>query len=188
MAIRRRTRPDFVARLARWDALIQFARTHQPPRWFFRGQKQKWALKPSVGRNSGYSASRELQLFKEFRRLASPFVDSSKLRTDWDWLFAAQHHGLPTRLLDWTSNPLVAAYFACQPSAHHRRDGQIIAVRVDDAGLLSEQDLADSPSNIETNAFVYPSAIAPRIGAQKGLFSVHAETLCWRYATQRPIQ
>jgi hypothetical protein len=174
VTIRTRTRPDLLARLGRWDDLIRFARTHQPPIWVFRGQKQKWALRPSVGRNKGYNASRELQLFNEFRRLASPFVDSSKLSSDWDWLFAAQHHGLPTRLLDWTSNPLVAAYWACQPSPHGKRDGEIIAVRVADVGILSEQDAKESPFSIQANAFVYPSAIAPRIGAQKGLFSVHA--------------
>jgi FRG domain len=165
--------PERIARLHRWDALLRFARRHPAPRWVFRGHLQSWPLKPSIGRSDGYSKARELQLFNEFKRVARPLVDRSKLDSDWDWLFLAQHHGLPTRLLDWTSNPLIAIYFACQPSAHGKRNGQIIAVNIDDVGMYSEGEFNEGPFGIQETRFMFPTVVAPRIAAQRGLFSVH---------------
>lgn len=94
--------------------------------------------------------------------------------SSWDWLFLAQHHGLPTRLLDWTTNPLVAAFWACEPSPKGKRQGEVIAVRVADVGLLTDAEQRDGPFGIPRTGFVYPSVVAPRIASQKGLFSVHA--------------
>ena len=162
-------------RLRRWDEFLLFARRHPSPRWIFRGQKQHWPLKPSVGRATSYDASRELQLFNEFRRLARPMVDRSRVADEWDWLFLAQHHGLPTRLLDWTTNPLIAAYFACQPSPKGKRDGEIIAVEIASVGALSASEMARGPFSISETKFAYPSVVAPRISSQRGLFSVHAQ-------------
>lgn len=51
------------------------------------------------------------RMLDDFKRRALPFVDMVP-RNDFEWLFLMQHHGVPTRLLDWTTNALVALYFA----------------------------------------------------------------------------
>ena len=73
-----------------------------------------YELVPSLGRWKGPAEFRkqyEQDLFDEFKRKSYGYLDRIP-SNDWDWLFVAQHHGLPTRFMDWTTNPLVALYFA----------------------------------------------------------------------------
>ena len=167
-------------RLNAYEKLAEFVRwtqDHPANEWVFRGQSNKeWRLQPSVGRGNSYTLDTERLLLDQFRRLAEPYVTSSEL-TEWDWLALAQHHGLPTRLLDWTSNSLVACFFACAKARSHGReaDGQVIAIETGSVGFYGSKEQSKwDPFQIDSAKLIMPRALAGRILNQRGLFSIHA--------------
>ena len=90
----------------------------------FRGVADaSWSLETSLIRLGGPIDLLERHLLRNFRKYAYSHVKERD--SLWFWLTFAQHHGLPTRLLDWTYSPYVALHFATDNLRHYDRDGVV---------------------------------------------------------------
>lgn len=102
------------------------------PEMLFRGvTDEAHKLVPSIGRGTsdhtgGDVESLEHDILTEFKRLTVPIL-KIPLASEFEWLFLAQHYGLPTRLLDWSTNPLVALFFATE--RNDNKDGAVYFLR-----------------------------------------------------------
>ncbi|AXO14541.1 FRG domain-containing protein [Thalassospira indica] len=153
---------------------LEEVRSHSTWTWsLFRGQADlEWSLKPKLARTAFGSRS-ERELFDAWKRRAREFVPLLPAN-DWEWLMLAQHHGLPTRLLDWTQNPLVAGFFACKD--HPTKDAAIWMHRPQK--ILSPKAIEKNPFEISEVCLLRPSSVSPRVASQSGMFTVHGQR-CW---------
>jgi hypothetical protein len=171
---------------------------HARPTLVFRGlARASYTNTSSLARLSGDYAAVERHLMRNFRKYAHQEAPGP---TEWDWMALGQHHGLPTRLLDWTFSPLVALHFATASwieddallwtvdvAAVHRslpaalrepldREGSLLFT----TGLLAEQapGLAELDALAEDEPFALffePPTLDARIANQAAVLSLVAD-------------
>ncbi|USD20442.1 FRG domain-containing protein [Microbulbifer variabilis] len=137
-------------------------------RWMFRGHgNADWKLLPKAGR-APFDKTDDERMFRAWQRRSVEFL-SPRPGNEWEWLAIAQHHGLATRLLDWTYQPLVAAFFAT--TSQDNCDAHIYCFKADQ--IYEKTD--GSPFEADTLAKYKPHTVASRIVRQGGLFTLHPD-------------
>ncbi len=198
---------DHIVRVSSWAELneVLFDEPVQSigryrSRYAFRGVgNASWDLSSSLVRLGGAYEQLESHIIRSFQKYAH--LEMREESSIWNWLSLAQHHGLPTRLLDWTHSPWVALHFATDQTDKFEHDGAIWCInvaetnrylakplkeRLDEVGarvftteMLTEGvgSLADFDrmSNDPFVLFFEPPSLDSRIVNQVGLFSVMSD-------------
>ncbi|MTC50883.1 FRG domain-containing protein [Providencia alcalifaciens] len=148
--------------------------------YLYRGESDfEYKLKPSLARYSDRAAINgydllgnekySLQIFNS----ELPQYHKNHVNGKFELMAIAQHHGLPTRLLDWSLSPLVALYFAV--NENKGTDASLYSFRTGSMRWATEDDISKSvDENEEEDVFVYQSKhLTPRLKNQQGVFTFH---------------
>lgn len=140
----------------------------------YRGQPKDYSLLPSIARISdnlrNEICNNEIKSLEEFIRYGSTYTDAS-LELISDAIIYAQHYGLKTRLLDWTSNALIALWFACQE--YKTEDtAYVYHLTIEEETIIPNTKSLDI-FNLTNIKIVKPKLNNKRLIAQDGWFSIH---------------
>lgn len=150
----------------KWDDFLDWINSNSTNSYYRGESNNEYLLRPKVGRKN-YSLSDELNMFEHFKRRANIYVNA---KNDFEWLALAQHHGLSTRLLDWTMSPLVACFFAVMSKIEKTARIYVLDSKMNEPINL---DRYNSPFEIDKIHILHPPISTRRIELQKGLFSIH---------------
>jgi len=159
-----------------WSDLCKLAERLADERWIFRGEEKLYpTLQPKAGRvghekdmarKRPFDPAHERAALDQFKRSARPYIGHQPT-TDIEWLTIAQHHGMSTRLLDWTETLFVATYFAVV-YAGTRGTARIYGAK----GLPPlTPEAEENPFQVASLSRYDPPHITPRIPAQRSVFT-----------------
>ncbi|MES2977914.1 MAG: FRG domain-containing protein [Pseudomonadota bacterium] len=139
--------------------------------YLYRGQSVRGGLLPGIARKSPNRNKKiaEKEALKQFALLGASLLPVGP-QSQVDLMVIAQHHGLKTRLLDWSANPLVALLFACAAT----EEGDVYVYVLDATDLMDEEVYQSDPFDRTNTAVFQPRLNNPRVAAQDGWFTLHA--------------
>ncbi len=146
------------------------------PGYMYRGVSDiSYPLIPKVARDwrlpLEFLQTAEKSMLNHFKIRGIPYAQV-RPATDLEWLALAQYYGMPTRFMDWTKNPLIALYFAC-----NKNQGVSGAVYVANAGESLDDSKTSDPFLIGSDKTWNPPHISPVLAAQDGLLTISKNPL-----------
>lgn len=182
---RKRAEKDaFPTKISDWTdlaGLVEYFSKRNGIDWLFRGTSDEaYELVPKAGRlrttplrtpkRNLYSLADEKAVLRMFKQQGTAYL-ASPPKTDLEWLALAQHFGVPTRLLDWTDNLLVAVWFATQ-DPHPPNKECDAAIWVTEGLAAVEPSTVVDPHAIDTPQVFRPPHATPRMAAQGSVLMV----------------
>ena len=142
-------------------------------RGIYRGQRRERPLLPKLARLTTPLPLLEAEqaMFDDFKGRSVPLLEKQP-ESDWDWLALMQHHGLATRLLDWSVNPLVALWFAVSKPPAEAQPGVLWVFQPNERDYFTPSKHED-PFQVSRTRLFKPRIVTQRIGTQMGWFTVH---------------
>ncbi len=152
-----------------WDDKITRFRSS----YIYRGlQDTNYNLKTSLARLGGDYHKLERHLLRNFRKYAHR--DAAPGNSIWNWLAVAQHHGLPTRMLDWTYSPYIALHFTTNDLSKFHTDGVIWCLNYVRLNQFLPEKLKRVISKEESNTFT-TEMLASVCSSLEALDNIHNE-------------
>ncbi|GAB3722379.1 FRG domain-containing protein [Flavobacterium koreense] len=142
----------------------------------FRGQSDNNSLLPGIARKNQDEniLKKEKEMLDHLKRVG--YMKLKDSNDDWETLIIAQHNKMLTRLLDWSSNPLVALWFAIEKEYKYNQDSYVYILASNSDMAISKHDEKD-PFSLKEIKILKPTLNNKRIIAQFGWFTIHNYSL-----------